>query len=1117
MDKAPINEDEKKKAEALEKLKQQKVAVVNIEEIAEAEARKAADAYMTESKAKIKGPLGFFKKMWKHTYFDEFYRQRQVTRASKQITETGNIYAGRKIEAVNDKIAREAIAERFASEYEETLSKGEDKKILDKNDPEATTTRGTVKKLITDYATKTIDKATFDTEKKKLVNSLKNQDLLKGANTYADNLFEIAETARVAVEHGAKMEELDFDTNLIIGKAKSSLKTEAKFGKVDKAVDWMKKSRFGRYVSPAVISTTLGIAYSVSVGAGTKILRSKAAAYGTFGAAVGVSALVTGLNERQRLALEKKQVELESAEGGVGEKKDKKREKMKEFEYEKIKSTDLENNLRSMIFEKDKDGKEVRKKLEEQDIAAILSTLRFIGARRSLNETKGIDLISYSNPGSVEKERTDLDLLVAKIKAELKEKLGNGEFKNVLPVGEKYEDYLKNQIEIEKNKLLGGEKGIDAQDKAFRKYRNWQVAKKVGMTVAIGLFVGASAQEGAAWLQEHVKGLAEGLLGQENYHAIIQTPLEYLRGVISGHPSHTGMENAIQDQVGGITINHPEGTEILQNNDGTSDIMQGGKVIFHGHLDADSTGAFDQASIDRLGEAGIIANSTHNIIDSTEEVTTTPDDWVDKNPDATTYITRQHLGNDTPMYGRDENGEWILHKDPITGKVSSGADLNELRTYWVGENGFDANGDYAMKIDMTNEGSFQGETSVMARDEMAKGNLMALLSVSKGTQNMVIEIPINPDGTFTVDPDSEIGKMLYTTDANGHAVYTGAFIEVARQNGVTEDGQAIMQILGTHEGADHANNITEIIDTHEDIATNNISVPIDTQPPMYIPIHYRTPLGPVAFKKKQEEEKKKTGGEPISEPVPVSSVDQKEPIGNIEPTPELEENKPLNEISTKEYDDLQNDLKMLNAHIQGATGIVVLSKSDFKSEYGQKRYDELKSIQGGDKPITFNKTELQSIGDEMETYLVNSKKEKPFKDKENIGKVEDFLKKGTEFESEYFKYKVISLNDLGNPKVEKTDKETGKMEVVTITMKKLKEDLEWSGISGADIKITKIGTEDLSGPIKIKKLKEENLKLQMELAEVEKALKTDSSREVEAVALENRIKENEKEQLKLAA
>ncbi len=58
---------EEAKRQAIE-MANKKAVVVNIDEIAEVEARKAADAHMTASKESLKGIKGWAIKLWKHTF-----------------------------------------------------------------------------------------------------------------------------------------------------------------------------------------------------------------------------------------------------------------------------------------------------------------------------------------------------------------------------------------------------------------------------------------------------------------------------------------------------------------------------------------------------------------------------------------------------------------------------------------------------------------------------------------------------------------------------------------------------------------------------------------------------------------------------------------------------------------------------------------------------------------------------------------------------------------------------------------------------------------------------------------------------------------------------------------
>jgi hypothetical protein len=136
-------------------------------------------------------------------------------------------------------------------------------------------------------------------------------------------------------------------------------------------------------------------------------------------------------------------------------------------------------------------------------------------------------------------------------------------------------------------------------------------------------------------------------------------------------------------------------------------------------------------------------------------------------------------------------------------------------------------------------------------------------------------------------------------------------------------------------------------------------MPMDTEMPYFIPILGRTPLEEIIKKEKDKNLDKK--------PNPVFATNTKE----MSAATETQENKIEKEISLEEKNSMYDDLKMINTKIQKSEGIITLSRDDFKSEHGKKRYMDLKSIPEG-IPVIFNKTELQTIGDELEKLLSKS-------------------------------------------------------------------------------------------------------------------------------------------------
>jgi len=1026
-----ISEDAKK--QALEKIKKG-ISVVNIEEIAEAESKKAADAYMTESKSEA----GFFKKLWKHTFFDEYYRQREINKVREEIKNTGNIYTRRSEKSNPDHVAAMgAITERFVSEYEGTLSDGEEKKVLDAKDAKTITVKTDIKDIVQKYAQGLISEEIFLNEKNRILNTLEDDNTVKGPKMYADNLLEIAQNARIAIEHGASIKELDLETNIILGKAKSSLKTEAHFNMVDRGVDWMKKTKIGRFVSPAVLSTGVGIAYSLTVGLGKKGLGSQAAAWGTFGAAVAISSAFAGMNESQRVALERAQHGLEMAEGGTFEKDSKRREQIDQYQYQMEKSSELASTLRGLVFEKDAEGKEVLKDIKKEDLEAIFANLASIEARNSLNAKNKIDLISYSNIGSVEQERTDLTILTAMAKVELRKKIEAG-LKDGMPKGETFDSYLAKQAKTVEDSLLGGGQGITAQDKAFSKYKAKRVATKVAVTALTGLVIGGAVQEAVAFFKDDTQGIIEGFLKNGGDQNRIQTPLEHLRGWIMNDPSTMGLDNPVTTSIDGYTFNTPEGTSIIKNADGTFDILKGNTIVSDNiNLSFDAQGNLDPGSLARLGENGVFANTTHTLVESTKQVTQTAEEYIQ------THEGDQHITRDA-WYDND----------------TSEFDKNELRLDWGAHgNGIDAEGNYVLNMArMTEDGSFHDNFSVDAQEKMKEGTLKMIFSLSQDTQHHVFEVPIDAQGNAVIDPNSEIGKLFFATE-NGQAVFKGRFAEVVQSFG-EQDGIEHVKPLATLIGENN-NDIESIIPTHIDQPIHNLELPLDTEPPYFIPVVPRTPLGLLIKKEKKEG---KPGG-PIIVPIIIREKNKK--IESIK-------------ISQEGYDAMRYDIEMLNKKIQSSEGIITLQESDFHSGYAKGRYKEMKNIEEG-TPVTFNKKELEIIATELENILVhkNTKEEiedvsdpeedftksvevatssKEFK-KPKVSLLEqsftsaDLLKTGTIFEDTNNTYKVVRVAGwfFKSIKVETTNKITKKVSKDSFSIG----DAE-RAFSKGSIKITKI-------------------------------------------------------------
>lgn len=376
----------------------------------------------------------------------------------------------------------------------------------------------------------------------------------------------------------------------------------------------------------------------------------------------------------------------------------------------------------------------------------------------------------------------------------------------------------------------------------------WAFAK----TAFIGASVGVAFQEVRAFFQGGTDGFFEGiakhLRGDEEHLASKATAIEGLRRWFTGDGAHLPFGAGHEMMLGNTHMQLPDGVIINPNADGTYDILHDGKVISDNiKLGFVPNGDLDDASKELLAKDNIFSTFAQTGGKVTEHITSNGEDYVNKHPELTTKIHREAwMDNNTPM-----------HPDPTHPGHLLGADLNELKTQWggIGGKGIDANGNYIFSIKhMTNEGSFQDNLSVAAKDQMKKGGLTMLLSITRGLQHTVFKVPIDINGNAIIDSKSEIGQMMFENN-HGQAVFTGQFAEVGHSMGLASDGGENMQILSTEIGVGRPGSVIEDIIKDTTHANVKLDIPADWdyEVPPFIPIGARRPLERGVYKEKIEE------------------------------------------------------------------------------------------------------------------------------------------------------------------------------------------------------------------------------------------------------------------------
>ncbi len=863
--------------------------IVDTTDVLRGKSYRAASEKMTADKKDLKGFKGFLKKIWKYNYAETYYHEKYRSEIKESMLIKDNFFTEENIDVNKKEIAqnsfKKATLERFIPDIKEMIEKeiGEERQELSSH-PETESIKSELKKAINQFADGQINEADFEEIKRKIflkLKELKNQKIMKDSETYVDNFLEIAvkvkeikDNIKTSSDHKAKLAEFDFDINLILGKAKDGIKTEKNYNLAEKTIESLRKTKLGSLINETTLAAAVGLTYSIGTALSQQVIRSKALAIGTVGLSAAVSASYAGVKESQMQKREKETLEVRSASNllnfeeeknknkkeisdlevfikTVKDKKEEKniRKKIKQlkdrqeelatregFIYKKKPASELTNSLNESLFTTEKDGTKIEKTFDSsKDIDKVLNNLAEIEARLEISNEKSIDLISYSQITNVEEER--IELLKAKWTA--KKCLNN----IPLSVNSNWEDKVSKLKNVYRSDLLKNkDHGVEKKDKLFNKYKNKKVLKKTTQALLVGASLGVAFQEGFALLSDKQEGLIENLFkGSDRNIGEKNTALMALKEFILG-ANVEKIEEIFSDN---CLVELPKGVSLSLNPDGTYNLIKGSNVLAD-NLSFNPNGAFTEEAKNILEQNNINFTETETIIDpgETEIIVVPPDQYISENPDNFKEVSRQlWFDNNTPMY---EGPDGKLY----------GADLNELKTQWGGNNGSGINletNSYEMDVfKMASDGSFTTingqEFSVDAQELIKEGKLKFLFSLSGDTQNKVIELAVNPEtGKISVPLDSEYGKLLFGEE-NGQAILKAKFAEVATSQGLNKAGAEEFRVLSTVVGQGIKGVEEEIAKPPITGALTSLDIPQDWTPPPFVPITARKPLEKIADK-----------------------------------------------------------------------------------------------------------------------------------------------------------------------------------------------------------------------------------------------------------------------------
>lgn len=430
----------------------------------------------------------------------------------------------------------QAITSRFAAaegELVDDLIHSEVGEKIDKlGDGEAERNiKSQLQEVVKAFAGGKIDEERLLSEERAIFVAIKGAkpEIIDKGKVYASNLLRMAKWAKEEVsrqvaqniEHNQAVMNLNLDFDVVVGKAKGAVRTEAQFNVVERAVDNIQaktKGLFGFAFNETFVTSVVSAAYFVKRSLFTRGLSTAA---GLGGVVAGVGAMAA-FREGKTLEKERMQHSREMAQGRkFDESSATRRNELEKFRLKFRTAKDLETDLSAKLFNK-LDGREA-KDLSEAEYAEALKSVAEIDSRilesergivvrqkkwwqfwRKKEERRRADLIGYSDPTKEAEEEGQLDIARVKAKLELKKwALAHGK------TPEQFKADLKAVVEGNIAGFYEGDEGATKLNEQFSKFKHqkmWQSAKRA---MKWGAVIGVAIQEISALGDDRAYGALE--------------------------------------------------------------------------------------------------------------------------------------------------------------------------------------------------------------------------------------------------------------------------------------------------------------------------------------------------------------------------------------------------------------------------------------------------------------------------------------------------------------------------------------------------------------------------------------------------------------------------------
>lgn len=573
-----------------------------------------------------------------------------------------------------------------------------------------------------------------------------------------DNYQAIAMYVRAQVEHGESIDNVLKNFRMYDAESREGARTELYRTKMEAAIDRFQHSKIGQFIPPEWAATAAG-ALSWAGGA---IVRSKLVQWGSFGLSAVAAGGLAGVKRSNQMKVDRTLASRDRAMGRM-------QGRGAELESESaLQGTTYQMESSSDLISS------IDQARQSGDIQQIKKAIDEVILRQVISDSRGIDLISYSNPESVEHERTqllarELELEAAYIAA-VRETNPDFDFSDyrsqvlnaVNQIWETGNPADMNSIgdEVPAERLMEIRDDILARDRAFNGMRRRQAFTTGLRTAATSVAFSAAFQEVVAFFNDNIQGVGEALMGR-NADAGSKTAV-------------LGLYDRITDLFG---VNQTAGATAAEAIAGTTRRVNAGHV--------------DDELLKQWQDQGYDVHENYGIVDVTETKTVSATEAVQGNA----HIHRAGwFDNGT---GISDRGELALHN-------SGGNYTYDILHDYTSSNG----------ISVSNQQMLQSAQN---------GNLRLMVSPTRGTQMNPFEVTGHLEGSrvvFDVEPNSPVAQML-----NSGSFHTAEVFDVSNN-----------MVLATDVGTGTADSLTTTVTRGvEQVVSYDVTTPGIAAPDTGVP------------------------------------------------------------------------------------------------------------------------------------------------------------------------------------------------------------------------------------------------------------------------------------------